>query len=501
MPDVVKDVAHAYDQISYQNCSMKNCLVFAFILLLSVSLISHQEVEARDIYRTHSVSAQERIFSYNIPIIGTLIVDMRYIVDLEIRLPDSIVAGESETIQISPSNARLVTTFSLGGEEIPISRDINLGSLGRIEIPFTVVGEVIVVPSLVTTPSASGQAYVSQEWINLDSMSTKRFDITVEDYFDNYSTRLDLPMAIILDVGGNINLIITDVDLREYIGEKIAFNAFPTFSENIKVIKYRNTYLSLDITDDSNGNVKIKPILKNQEGQILTNYSITISVDGQYKTTINSNQWSGNIKSSSGPHNFQASFSETTDRSDDSIIYKSSSVTERFTVKSPSQPTPTKSISTLPCGKGTHVENGQCVADPLFGGCLIATATFGSELAPQVQQLREIRDNSLLQTNSGSAFMTGFNELYYSFSPTIADWERENPLFKETVKLTITPLITSLSILNYVDIDSEAEVLGYGISLILLNIGMYFVAPALVVIRIFKTKGIKLSHKRSGSDF
>jgi len=120
------------------------------------------------------------------------------------------------------------------------------------------------------------------------------------------------------------------------------------------------------------------------------------------------------------------------------------------------------------------------------GGCLIATATYGSELAPQVQQLRELRDNTLLQTNSGSAFMTGFNQLYYSFSPTIADWERQNPMFKEAVKLAITPLLTSLSILNYVDINSEAEMLGYGISLILLNIGMYFVAPALVVFRIFK---------------
>jgi len=38
-------------------------------------------------------------------------------------------------------------------------------------------------------------------------------------------------------------------------------------------------------------------------------------------------------------------------------------------------------------------------------------------------------------------------------------------------------LITSLSLLNYVDIDSEAEVLGYGISLILLNIGIYLVTP------------------------
>ena len=116
------------------------------------------------------------------------------------------------------------------------------------------------------------------------------------------------------------------------------------------------------------------------------------------------------------------------------------------------------------------------------GGCLIATATYGTELAPQVQQLRELRDNSLLQTNSGSAFMTGFNQLYYSFSPTIADWERQNPIFKETVKLAITPLITSLTVLNYVDMDSEQEVLGYGIGMILLNIGMYFVVPALVIL-------------------
>ena len=55
------------------------------------------------------------------------------------------------------------------------------------------------------------------------------------------------------------------------------------------------------------------------------------------------------------------------------------------------------------------------------GGCLIATAAFGSEMAPQVQFLREIRDNKVLQTESGSAFMTGFNQFYYSFSPAVAD--------------------------------------------------------------------------------
>ncbi len=120
------------------------------------------------------------------------------------------------------------------------------------------------------------------------------------------------------------------------------------------------------------------------------------------------------------------------------------------------------------------------------GGCLIATATYGSELAPQVQQLRELRDNKLLQTESGTSFMNTFNNIYYSFSPIIADYERENPTFKEIVKIVITPMISSLSILNYVDMDSEVEVLGYGISLILLNLGMYVGAPTIVIVGIRK---------------
>jgi len=54
------------------------------------------------------------------------------------------------------------------------------------------------------------------------------------------------------------------------------------------------------------------------------------------------------------------------------------------------------------------------------------------------------------------------------------------------VKIAITPMISSLSILNYVDMDSEEQVLGYGISLILLNIGMYVGIPAVVIIGIRK---------------
>ena len=144
------------------------------------------------------------------------------------------------------------------------------------------------------------------------------------------------------------------------------------------------------------------------------------------------------------------------------------------------------------CGEGTMLKDGKCVAaEEKGGGCLIATAAYGSEMAPQVQFLSEIRDGKIMATESGTAFMTGFNQFYYSFSPAVADYERENPMFKEAVKLTLTPLLTSLAILNYVDIDTEQEMLGYGIGVILLNIGMYFVVPAVLVMSVKKRLFLK----------
>lgn len=82
--------------------------------------------------------------------------------------------------------------------------------------------------------------------------------------------------------------------------------------------------------------------------------------------------------------------------------------------------------------------------------------------------------------------MNSFNQIYYSFSPVIVDYERENPVFKEMIKIAITPMISSLSILNYVEMDSEVEVLVYGISLIILNVMMYAEIPVFAIMRIRK---------------
>ncbi len=118
------------------------------------------------------------------------------------------------------------------------------------------------------------------------------------------------------------------------------------------------------------------------------------------------------------------------------------------------------------------------------GGCLIATAAFGSEMAPQVQLLREIRDNQLMNSNSGLIFMTAFNQMYYSFSPYIADIERESPIFREMVKLSITPMLSTLSIMEYA--DSDDKVLGLGIGVILMNLGMYIGLPTFGIIKLIQ---------------
>lgn len=115
------------------------------------------------------------------------------------------------------------------------------------------------------------------------------------------------------------------------------------------------------------------------------------------------------------------------------------------------------------------------------GSCLIATAAFGSELAPQIQTLRELRDNTIIPTQSGAAFMSGFNTVYYSFSPHVADMQREHPVFREAVKLFITPMISSLSIMNVAEINSESDVVLLGSAVILFNVGLYVVAPTVAL--------------------
>jgi hypothetical protein len=159
------------------------------------------------------------------------------------------------------------------------------------------------------------------------------------------------------------------------------------------------------------------------------------------------------------------------------------------------EPTPEPMVEqVVNCGPGTESVNGICQvvqtasqeSEEEGGGCLIATAAYGSEMSPQVQLLREIRDNQLMNTESGTAFMSTFNNVYYSFSPAIADMERESPLFKEVVKVGLTPMLSSLAIME--NANSESEVLGLGLSVIALNLAMYLGVPAFGIIKVIQLR-------------
>ena len=155
------------------------------------------------------------------------------------------------------------------------------------------------------------------------------------------------------------------------------------------------------------------------------------------------------------------------------------------------------------CGIGTSLVAGECVpvrpppppregaqpgsADPAAqpptpapggGGCLVATAAYGTELAPQVQMLREARDGALLGTAPGASFMAAFHAAYYSFSPAVADMERESPALRAAVAALLAPMLASLSLVSAADPGSPASVLAAGILAVSLSAAAYAGAPA-----------------------
>lgn len=119
-------------------------------------------------------------------------------------------------------------------------------------------------------------------------------------------------------------------------------------------------------------------------------------------------------------------------------------------------------------------------SDTEGGGCLVATAAYGTELAPQVQALREVRDGALSSSAAGAAFLEGFNSLYYSFSPAVADMQRANPALREAVGLLIAPMVGTMQAMTLA--DSEAGVIGLGAAVVALNLGVYAGAPAAALI-------------------
>jgi len=102
-------------------------------------------------------------------------------------------------------------------------------------------------------------------------------------------------------------------------------------------------------------------------------------------------------------------------------------------------PTTTTTVATTPTT--TTTPSATPTSTPAPSGCLIATATYGSELSPEVQFLRGFRDRQVLSTFAGSGFMKAFNAWYYSFSPGVASFIADNPMARAAMKVLLYPLV------------------------------------------------------------
>jgi len=120
-----------------------------------------------------------------------------------------------------------------------------------------------------------------------------------------------------------------------------------------------------------------------------------------------------------------------------------STTTATFT-RSTTTSTSTTSTTTTTATTTMVTTTTETVPRFLAGRCVIATAAYGSELAPEVQFIRTVRDQVIGSTFCGNAFVKALNNFYYSFSPTAASVVAQNPLLARMVRVLLYPSIAAI---------------------------------------------------------
>lgn len=123
-------------------------------------------------------------------------------------------------------------------------------------------------------------------------------------------------------------------------------------------------------------------------------------------------------------------------------------------------------------GDGRHLMQ---ISEPTGGGCLVATAAYGTEAASAVQRLREARER-VVTTEAGSMFMDTFNAVYYAVSPTAADLSRQSPPLRSISLVLLSPALASASLVELA--ESDLQVVMLGSVALLACMGAYIGVPA-----------------------
>jgi len=144
---------------------------------------------------------------------------------------------------------------------------------------------------------------------------------------------------------------------------------------------------------------------------------------------------------------------------------------------------PTAAVLTGP-GSITAVFNPPSPPVP-SGRCVIATAAYGSSMAPEVLYMRNVRDQMIASTTSGRILVDAWNGFYYSWSPPVASAIAANEWTQRAFRVLLTPLVgiihaTAAVYSALAWAGDTASILAFATAVIL-STTVYVITPALVI--------------------
>jgi len=127
---------------------------------------------------------------------------------------------------------------------------------------------------------------------------------------------------------------------------------------------------------------------------------------------------------------------------------------------------------------------------PPQSGCLIVTATLGTEMAPEVIFMRHVRDDMIGSNEVGRILVVGWNEFYYSWSPTIAETISSSEILRSASSVFLVPLIaiTHITAIVYSTVSLLNPVVSSVIAFLsaaVLSITIYMMMPFFVIHKIY----------------
>jgi hypothetical protein len=118
-------------------------------------------------------------------------------------------------------------------------------------------------------------------------------------------------------------------------------------------------------------------------------------------------------------------------------LYAQCSYEVRQQVTTVTRPTTTTVTTTTSAGRCFLRDGaGHCIL-----GCIIATAAYGSEMAPEVVYMRNVRDNLIGSTPAGRMLVAAFNGFYYSWSPYVANAIAGSSFLRAAFRVILLPLV------------------------------------------------------------